>query len=331
MYIFGVPLLFFIGFHFLNTSSNPFTLNRCKCMNLYMKKDKIGNINIISRPRGKNQKIYSDYLDDNNNAIIVAVGPAGTGKTMFACIKAIQMLKSGQFNKIVITRPVVPVEEDIGFLPGNIVKKMDPWTRPIMDIFMEHYSKTEIDNMIYNNIIEISPLAYMRGRTFKNAFIIADEMQNSSPNQMMMLTTRIGENSRIAITGDLKQSDKMMANGLSDLINKLKIYYNYNLSNSNEKIKLVEFNVSDVERSEIVKKVIDIYNYKKESEIKSDYFIKVSETINSTYYLQNNVTNMITNNTLTNNKINYSYKSVTSNSDAALIPKSHSFRKIWEQ
>jgi hypothetical protein len=193
--------------------------------------------------------------------------------------------------------------------------------------------------MIYNNIIEISPLAYMRGRTFKNAFIIADEMQNSSPNQMMMLTTRIGENSRMAITGDLKQSDKMLANGLADLINKLKIYYNYNLTNSNEKIKLVEFNVSDVERSEIVKKVIDIYNYKKESEMKSDYFIKVSETINSTYYLQNNVTNIITsnittnitNNSLNNSKINNSYKYVTSNSDAALIPKSHSFRKIWEQ
>ena len=94
------------------------------------------------------------------------------------------MLKSGEFNKIVITRPVVPVEEDIGFLPGNIVKKMDPWTRPIMDIFMEHYSKTEIDNMIFNNVIEISPLAYMRGRTFKNAFIIADEMQNRMMLQM---------------------------------------------------------------------------------------------------------------------------------------------------
>ena len=325
MYIVGLHIMFFIGLYIFSSNSKTFVSNRC--MNLYMKRDKISNINVISRPRGLNQKIYSDYLDNKNNSIIVAVGPAGTGKTMFACIKAINMLKTGQFNKIVITRPVVPVEEDIGFLPGNIVKKMDPWTRPILDIFMEHYSKTEIDNMIYNNVIEISPLAYMRGRTFKNAFIIADEMQNSSPNQMLMLATRIGENSRIVITGDLKQSDKSLENGLSDLIGKLKIYYNFNLTSENEKIKLVEFNVSDVERSEIVKKVIDIYNYKKKEDTSVLKNIKSSEIVNS---VENKIPEIVEGTLNKNNKPS-SYKYVASNSDAALIPKSQAFRKIWEQ
>lgn len=322
---FKVPLLFFVGLYFFNINSKCFMVN--KCMNLYMKRDKISNLNVINKPRGFNQKIYSEYLDNSNNSIIVAVGPAGTGKTMFACIKAIKMLKSGQFNKIIITRPVVPVEEDIGFLPGNIAKKMDPWTRPILDIFMEHYSKTEVDNMIYNNIIEISPLAYMRGRTFKNALIIADEMQNSSPNQMMMLTTRIGENSRMVITGDLKQSDKSMNNGLSDLINKLKTYYNYDLSNENTTIKLVEFNVSDVERSEIVKKVIDIYNYKKKDDVIVKTSVNSTELVNNT---ENKIQEIVDCN-ITKKSNNCFHKYTASDFDAALIPKSQSFRKIWEQ
>ena len=104
---------------------------------------------------------------------------------------------------------------------------MDPWTKPIFDIFQEYYPKSEVDNFVYNNVIEICPLAFMRGRTFKNSFIIADEMQNSSPNQMKMLTTRIGVNSKMIITGDLAQSDLPRENGLSDLMNKLKNYRKY--------------------------------------------------------------------------------------------------------
>jgi phosphate starvation-inducible PhoH-like protein len=288
-------------------------------MKIFMKRDKVSNLNIanINVPKGINQKKYSEYLDDDTNKIIVAYGPAGTGKTMFACLKAIHMLKLGKFNKIIITRPVVPVEEDIGFLPGNIVKKMDPWTRPIFDIFMEHYSKTEIDNMLYNNVIEISPLAYMRGRTFKHSFIIADEMQNSSPNQMMMLTTRIGLNSKMVITGDLKQSDKSNQNGLTDLINKLQIYYNFNTTDNKEIIKLVELNVNDIERSEVVKKIIDIYNYKK----KNDTFPFVKNITKITNeYVSEKYTSEI-----------YRNRYFINESDAALIPKAHTFRKIWEQ
>jgi phosphate starvation-inducible PhoH-like protein len=188
-----------------------------------MRKEKKGKINdtYIYNARTKNQEKYIDYLNDDDNKLIIAVGPAGTGKTLFACLKAISQLRNGEINKLVITRPVVTVEEDIGFLPGNIVKKMDPWTRPIFDLFLEFFSKTELDNYINANIIEISPLAFMRGRTFKNSFIIADEMQNSSPNQMKMLTTRIGINSKMVITGDLKQTDILKENGLNDLVNKI--------------------------------------------------------------------------------------------------------------
>ena len=302
-------------------------------MKLYMKKDKISNLNKIAIPKGINQRKYNDYLDDDSNSIVVAVGPAGTGKTMFACLKAINMLKRGVFNKIIITRPVVPVEEDIGFLPGNIVKKMDPWTRPIFDIFMEHYSKTEIDNMLYNNIIEISPLAYMRGRTFKNAFIIADEMQNSSPNQMMMLTTRIGINSKMVITGDVKQSDKSAQNGLTDLINKLHIYYNFNKSNSNStdnkaNIRLVELQVEDVERSEVVKKIISIYNYSEKNTIPEKPAVVSGSGFGSKPKIQKEKDK--------DKKYNYASRIYTNNyfireNDAALIPKAHAFRKIWEQ
>ena len=234
---------------------------------LYSKKDKtrftIDYSNSHSYlPKNKNQEKYVSFLNNNDANIVVAVGPAGTGKTMFACMKAIDLLKTRKLNKIVITRPIVSVEEEeLGFLPGNLVKKMDPWTRPIMDIFMEFYSKTEIENMIYNNIIEISPLAYMRGRTFKNSFIIADEMQNSTPNQMLMLTTRIGENSKLVITGDLKQTDRVIdKNGLSDLINKVKTYNN-NHNETKDSIEIVEFDKEDIERSKIVEKVIDIYQY----------------------------------------------------------------------
>ena len=195
-----------------------------------MKKES-GDLKSLSnfyKPKTTNQELYVKYLNDPTTKILFAVGPAGTGKTMLACNQAIKELKSGNIQKIVITRPVVPVEEEeIGFLPGNINKKMDPWTRPIFDIFYEFYQKKDVEAMLYNNVIEISPLAFMRGRTFKHSYIIADEMQNSSPNQMLMLTTRIGEGSKMVITGDLKQSDRGINSGLQDFINKYKTYTNY--------------------------------------------------------------------------------------------------------
>ena len=212
----------------------------------------------VYKPKTINQEKYVDYLNNYDSKIIIAIGPAGTGKTMFACQHAISQLKNDKIQKIIITRPLIPVEEDIGFLPGNIQHKMDPWLKPIYDVFLQTYSKQELQHLLHNEIIEICPLAFMRGRTFKNSFIIADEMQNSSPNQMKMMTTRIGDNSRMVITGDLKQSDILKENGLSNLIDSINYYKQVKQL---ETIAQVEFDTNDIERSDIVKTLIDIYTF----------------------------------------------------------------------
>lgn len=219
----------------------------------------VKNLNVYE-PKSNSQVEYVVMLEDSRYKMIIANGAAGTGKTLLACQSAIKELYDGDKDKIIITRPVVPVEEDIGFLPGTLNKKMDPWTRPIMDIFNDFHSKNNLKNMMKENTIEISPLGFMRGRTFKNAFIIADEMQNCSPNQMIMLLTRLGINSKIVITGDLKQCDKDWS-GLKDLLEKLDLYY----SNEKEKMKedgigIIEFTNIDVQRSELVSKILKIYN-----------------------------------------------------------------------
>jgi phosphate starvation-inducible PhoH-like protein len=228
-----------------------------------MKKD-IGKkvVGLGYKPNKQNQQDYVGYLNDRRNKLIFAVGPAGTGKTLFACNRAIQELKSGIIEKIIITRPIVPVEEDLGFLPGNINKKMDPWVRPVYDLFLEVFSQKELEAMVHTGVIEISPLAYMRGRTFKHCFIIADEMQNSSPNQMLMLITRVGVESRMVVTGDLKQSDKGANSGLSDFIKKYNYYKHFQENNANtDFIKLIQFNNGDVERSDVVSGILNIYEY----------------------------------------------------------------------
>lgn len=221
-------------------------------------KTKLAN---IYTPKTKNQILYNNILNKDTEYLLSVVGPAGTGKTFLACVKGIEKLKENKIEKIIITRPVVSVEEEnLGFLPGNIEKKMDPWVRPIHDVFLDFYSKKEVNELILNNKIEISPLGFMRGRTFKDSLIIADEMQNSTPNQMLMLLTRLGKNSKIVITGDLNQSDLKEKNGLQDLINKM-----------NKKIPdnfyLVKMNETDIQRSNIVTQVLDLY--KKEEIIKN--------------------------------------------------------------
>jgi phosphate starvation-inducible PhoH-like protein len=206
-------------------------------------------------PKTGNQEMYVKYLEDERAKIVLGVGPAGSGKTLFACAAAISALRSGIIQKIVMTRPVVPVEEDIGFLPGSMLNKMDPWTRPIFDILGEFYSQKDIDSMLHSGTIDIVPLAYMRGRTFKRSFIIADEMQNSSPNQMLMIATRIGDESKMVITGDLKQSDRGFNNGLAELLGRLK-----KSGGADESIRFVELESADVQRSPIVRRILDIYS-----------------------------------------------------------------------
>ena len=179
----------------------------------------------LYKPKTIRQKQYVSYLKNDYIPLVVALGSAGSGKTLFACLEAIHQLRRGMVQKIILTRPLIPVEEEeIGFLPGNMNNKMDPWTRPIFDIFRQVFEPHEIESMVKHGIIEVAPLAFMRGRTFHQCFVVADEMQNSSPAQMLMLTTRIGKESKLVITGDLQQSDRnvrMENNNKKDKMNGL--------------------------------------------------------------------------------------------------------------
>jgi len=204
-------------------------------------------------PRNTAQELYLELLKNPKKYIVFAVGPAGTGKTMLGVQMAIKLLREGVIGKIIITRPAVSVDEDHGFLPGTLNQKMEPWTRPIMDVFEEYYHPREIVDMLEEGTIEISPLAYMRGRTFKNAFIVADEMQNATPSQMKMLLTRLGEGSRMVVTGDLAQADRPKENGLLEFV-KL-----YDQATNHKLIDMAWFDQTHIERHPVVKEVLSIY------------------------------------------------------------------------
>lgn len=205
---------------------------------------------VVIIPRNEKQEDYIFCIEDY--IITFGVGPAGTGKTLIATLLGIQALKLGEVERIVITRPAVSVDEQHGFLPGSLIEKMAPWTRPIFDVFEEYYSPKQLACMIEDGIIEVSPLAYMRGRTFKDAWIIADEMQNATPSQMKMVLTRIGEGSKMVVTGDLDQHDRgFEENGLRDFLSKL--------DGQQQHIATVNFSKNDVERSLIVAEVLTIY------------------------------------------------------------------------
>jgi phosphate starvation-inducible PhoH-like protein len=148
--------------------------------------------------------------------IVIGTGPAGSGKTMLACQIALEYVHKYQRPRIILTRPIVAADEDMGYLPGDMIQKMEPWTKPMFDIFEKYLSHNQIDRYV-----QIEPLGYMRGRTFDNTLIIADEMQNSTPNQMKMLLTRVGNGTKLIVTGDLEQSDLGTDNGLEDLIYKM--------------------------------------------------------------------------------------------------------------
>lgn len=203
--------------------------------------------------RNPKQQRLINLLENHNKHITFAIGPAGTGKTLISTLYAIRSLKNKTTQKIVITRPAVSVDEQHGFLPGTLVEKMSPWTRPMFDIFEEYYSPSEIGQLINENIIEIAPLAYMRGRTFKNSIIIADEMQNATDNQMKMLLTRIGENSKIVVTGDLDQHDRGYDN------NGLKLFVDRLHKRNSKMIGVVEFSKTEIERHPVVDEVLNLY------------------------------------------------------------------------
>jgi phosphate starvation-inducible PhoH-like protein len=204
-------------------------------------------------PRSLAQETYVEALTNPEKYIVIAVGVAGTGKTVLATEYAIRAYQEGRYKKIVITRPAVSVDEQLGYLPGDLIAKMQPWMRPILDVFTTYYSPKAVQHMLANEVVEIAPLAFCRGRTFRDAVVIADEMQNSTIAQTKMVLTRIGENSRIIMTGDLKQHDRgYEANGMRDFIERLK-------QDPNDGIAIVEFGSHDVERHRIIEHILRLY------------------------------------------------------------------------
>jgi len=215
---------------------------------------KISSRKVELVPRTRNQERLVLALQDEAQHIVVTVGPAGTGKTYLAMLAAVKALKERDCKRIVLTRPAVGVEgEQHGFLPGNLVAKMEPWTRPLLDVLREYYRPQEIAGMIEDQVIEIAPLAFMRGRTFKNSWIIADEMQNATPAQTKMLMTRIGVQSKIVITGDIEQADRSNGdNGLLDLCQRLG-------KGGVNGIAVCELSARDIQRHEIIGSVLKLY------------------------------------------------------------------------
>jgi phosphate starvation-inducible PhoH-like protein len=218
------------------------------------------NVNVKTVTLTLGQKLYWDCLNANETNLVVGSGPAGCGKTMLACAAAVKQYRAKNIQKIILTRPVVSVsDENLGYLPGSIAHKMNPWMQPLFDAMTEHYTTKEVNTMIHDGQIEIAPLGFMRGRTFKNAWIIADEMQNSTPGQMRMITTRVGEGSKLVITGDLAQSDLGSDNGLSEFI---QVWRDCKLISTLTSIHCVELGKEDVKRSQIVSDVLNMYNTK---------------------------------------------------------------------
>jgi phosphate starvation-inducible PhoH-like protein len=211
-----------------------------------------------------NHVLYSKHLTNPKVKIVVATGSSGSGKTLLASTNAVVDLLDKRVKRIVITRPQVTLDEQMGFIPGTIENKMMPWLLPIYDCFKEYITTQRLKEYVNNGEIEICPLAYLRGRTFHNSWIIADEVQNTTINQMKSLTTRIGQESRLVMTGDLDQCDMSGQNGLQDFIERYKrcknAYEDFDVNVDEDPIRIVEFSLEDVKRSEIVRHVLDMYS-----------------------------------------------------------------------
>jgi phosphate starvation-inducible PhoH-like protein len=235
--------------------------------------------NKFTIPKNRHQEQYVSMLKQKSKKIIVVSGPAGTGKTLFATEFGVRNFLLGIYDKMVFTRPSVSVDEDLGYLPGTMEEKMAPWVRPIYDVLYQFITPNEVKQHMEDKLIEIAPLGFMRGRTFKNTWIVADEMQNSTISQMKMLLTRLGENSRLVITGDLEQYDKPNEiNGLEDFLNKFK-------GKRSSSIGSFQFERDDIQREDVVKEVLNIYSGE---QLPSEYIGDMNE-IDNMNDIDNNV------------------------------------------
>ena len=179
--------------------------------------------------------------------ITIATGPAGSGKTIVACQEASSRLARRQYDRIICTRPIVAADEDLGYLPGDMGSKMEPWAIPMLEFIEKYLTHNQVQSRVY-----IEPLGFMRGRTFDNAFVIADEMQNSTPNQMKMLLTRLGTNSKMVVLGDLQQSDLHVRNGLEDIIDRVECL-------EMDHLEYVDMSDDDVLRHPAVSEILTVY------------------------------------------------------------------------
>jgi phosphate starvation-inducible PhoH-like protein len=219
------------------------------------------DLNLKALEKNPNHKAYAYHIANPNVPVVIGIGPAGCGKTLISCAHAINHLVNKETSKVVITRPAVSMDESHGYLPGDIESKMMPWLIPIYDCFKQYVSVQRLREYIQNEDIEICPMSFIRGRTFNNSWIIADEMQNSTVNQMKTLLTRIGHDSKMIITGDLQQCDIKETNGLEDFLKRHEYYINDTEIDNDEMIKFVTFDEHDIMRSDIVRHVLDIYKY----------------------------------------------------------------------
>ena len=204
------------------------------------------------RPKTINQKAYVDAID--KHTVVFGIGPAGSGKTYLAVAKAVQALQAKQVNRIVLTRPAVEAGEHLGFLPGTLSEKIDPYLRPLYDALQEMIDPEKIPKLMTNGYIEVAPLAYMRGRTLNDSFIILDEAQNTSPEQMKMFLTRLGFGSRMVVTGDVTQID--LPSGTKS---GLKVVQE--ILNQVEDLAFIQLNSKDVVRHKLVSRIVEAYEF----------------------------------------------------------------------
>ena len=215
------------------------------------------SLNIVSnrgrtiRPKTANQKHYVDAIDENT--ITFGIGPAGTGKTYLAMAKAVAALQAKKVNRIILTRPAVEAGEKLGFLPGTLTEKIDPYLRPLFDALHDMIDPDSIPRLMQSGVIEVAPLAFMRGRTLNDSFIILDEAQNTTPEQMKMFLTRLGFGSKMVITGDVTQVD--LPNGAKSGLRIIR-----DILGEVDDISFIELTAEDVVRHRLIGDIVKAYD-----------------------------------------------------------------------